>query len=55
MQLHALQEVWNMCQDVFCPDDEVQSDTTTLDSGPSQLFSLLSAVAYFGTPSNKTM
>lgn len=42
LQLHALQEVWNLCQDEF---DYAADDETPVNDAPAQLFLMLSAAA----------
>jgi hypothetical protein len=59
MQLHALQEVWTMCQDAFeLPDcSEAVPDTTATDDDTesAKLFILLSAAASSSKSSARTM
>lgn len=59
MQLHALQEVWNLCQDAFelpeCSADEAVDTDATEDTAAAQLFLLLSAAATSGKSMARTM
>jgi len=59
MQLHALQEVWNLCQDEFdmseCSANEEVSSVTTEENAPAQLFLLMSASATSGNASVRSM
>lgn len=52
LQLHALQEVWNLCQDDF---QELESSTTTPTEPENQVFMLLSAAAVSGDVAPRTM
>jgi hypothetical protein len=55
IQLHALQEVWNMCQDAFALEEGESSNQEVTDTANAQLFLLLSIAAQSSSPSNRTM
>jgi hypothetical protein len=53
--LHALQEVWNLCQDAFQLEEGETSQPEVTDIPKQQLFLLLSAAAMSGRASGRTM
>jgi hypothetical protein len=55
LQLHALQEVWNLCQDAFQPDDSGECSEPVPATDPAQLFLLLSAAAVSFQPAPRTI
>lgn len=54
IQLHALQEVWELCQDAFSEEDQIdQTEPTTPPA--DQLFMLLSAAAVSSSVHPRTL
>jgi hypothetical protein len=54
LQLHALQEVWNLCQDAFEPDNPTESSEMVTETATAQLF-LLSAAAVSSQAASRTI
>lgn len=55
IQLHALQEVWNLCQDVFDVHEEDIDTKPHAEEQTPQLFMILSAATTSGRPGARTM